>query len=52
VELEERNDELNAHIVEQTGREAALEREVSRLKSALEDICETLNKLGYVHNRK
>ena len=35
LELEERNDELNAQIVEQTGREAALEREVTRLKGII-----------------
>ena len=31
---------------------ALLTDEVEQYKSALEDICETLNKLGYVHNRK
>ena len=35
LELEERNDKLNAQIVEQTGREAALEREVTRLKGII-----------------
>jgi len=34
-ELEERNDELNIQIVEQTNREAALEREVAELKTQL-----------------